>query len=256
MSKETNNDSQPTIGVILQARMGSQRLPGKVLRPIAGRPMLEWCLLRLGESKRCSRVIIATSTAPQDEVIVHLCEQFEAPYFRGSENDVLSRYYEAARHFRVDPVIRVTSDCPLIDPQVLDALIDAFAVAKVDYMSNTLNERTFPLGLDAEIFSFAALEQAHHLATKPYEREHVTPYLYQHPQQFRLKGYKNSINLSHFRVTVDTQEDLRLADAIYAHFIACGMEHRFSLDELIEFLSMRPELVEINRHVRQKQLGE
>lgn len=252
MSKEVDKE----IGVILQARMGSQRLPGKVLRPIAGRPMLEWCLLRLGDSKRCGRVIIATTTAPPDDAIVPLCEQFETPHFRGSEDDVLSRYYEAARYFRIDPVIRVTSDCPLIDPHVLDALINAFAAAKVDYMSNTLNERTFPLGLDAEIFSFAALEQAYQSATKPYEREHVTPYLYQHPQQFRLAGYKNSINLSHFRVTVDTQEDLRLADAIYAHFIARGVGHRFSLDELIEFLSTRPELVEINRHVRQKQLGE
>jgi len=256
MSIEADKGQPWTIGVILQARMGSQRLPGKVLRPIAGRPMLEWCLLRLGDSKRCGRVIIATSTAPQDEAIVHLCEQFEAPHFRGSENDVLGRYYEAARHFRVDPVIRITADCPLIDPNVLDALIDAFAAERVDYLSNTLNERTFPLGLDAEIFSFDALEQAYHLATKPYEREHVTPYLYQHPQQFRLTGYKNSVNLSHFRVTVDSQEDLRLVDAIYAHFNACDRGHRFSLDELIEFLSRQPELVEINRHVRQKQLGE
>lgn len=251
MSKE----NQGTIGVILQARMGSQRLPGKVLRSIAGRPMLEWCLLRLGDSKRCRRVIIATSTASPDDAIVHLCEQLDAPHFRGSENNVLARYYEAARHFRVDPVIRITADCPLIDPQVLDAMIDAFAAERADYLSNT-QQRTFPPGLDVEIFSFYALAQAHHSATKPYEREHVTPYLYQHPQQFRLAEYQNRANFAHFRLTVDTEEDLRLVDAVYAHFIARGVGPRFSLDELMAFLSSRPDLVEINRHVRQKQLGE
>lgn len=251
MSKEVDKG----IGVILQARMGSQRLPGKVLRSIAGKPMLEWCLLRLGDSKRCGRVIVATTTAPQDDAIVHRCNQFKTPHFRGSENDVLSRYYEAAQHFRVDPVIRVTSDCPLIDPQVLDGVLATFTSERTDYLSNT-HERTFPSGLDVEIFSFDALTQAHHAATKLYEREHVTPYLYQHPQQFRLAQYRNSANFSHLRLTVDTEEDLRLVDAVYAHFIARGVGHRFSLDELIAFLSSRPDLVEINRHVRQKQLGE
>lgn len=255
MSKEVDTENQWKIGVILQARMGSQRLPGKVLRPIADRPMLEWCLLRLGDSRRCRRVIVATSTAPQDDAIARRCEQLKAPHFRGSENDVLGRYYETARYYHVDPIIRITADCPLIDPQVLDGVIKAFTAERTDYLSNT-QERTFPSGLDVEIFSFEALAQAQHAATKPYEREHVTPYLYQHPQQFHLAQYKNRVNFSHLRLTVDTEEDLRLVDAVYAHFIARGVGHRFSLDELIAFLSSHPDLVEINRHVRQKQLGE
>lgn len=251
----SDNGSMWSIGVLLQARMGSQRLPGKVLREIAGRPILEWCILRLGESKSCGRVIVATTTKPQDDEIERFCEKSGVPCFRGSEDDVLSRYYEAARHFRVDPVIRITADCPLIDPQVLDDMIAAFIITKLDFLSNAL-ERTFPHGFDVEIFSFNALEKAHRLATKSYEHEHVTPYLYQHPEQFRVGHHKNDVNFSHFRVVVDTEADLCAVEAIYSEFAARGKGHRFSFDELVTLLSSRPDLVEINRHVRQKQLGE
>ncbi|MCK6562678.1 glycosyltransferase family protein [candidate division KSB1 bacterium] len=242
-------------GVILQARMGSTRLPGKVLRLAAGRPVLEWCLLRLAESQQCRRVIVATSTLPQDDAIAAFCDQRQVPCFRGSENDVLQRYYEAMRRFHVDPVIRVTADCPLIDAHVLDAMLPAYFARQADYLSNTLT-RTFPRGYDLEIFSFAALQTAQQQAQQAYEREHVTPFIYQHPQLFKLAGYENDFDASALRVTVDTPEDLLVVDRIYQHFVQTGRGHHFTLPELVKLWSSQPDLAARNQHIRQKQLGE
>ncbi|MEK7729156.1 MAG: glycosyltransferase family protein [candidate division KSB1 bacterium] len=241
--------------VILQARMGSQRLPGKVLRLVAGKPMLEWCLLRLADSQRCRRVIVATSTAQADDAVENFCAQRGTPCFRGSEDDVLLRYYEAAQKFQTDPVIRITADCPLIDARVLDDMLAAFAASDADYLSNTL-ERTFPLGLDVEIFSSSALLRAQHEATQRFEREHVTPFFYQHPERFKLASFKHDADWSHLRVTVDTHEDWQVADNVYSHFIRTGRDHFFSLEELLQLHSAQPELFAPNREVRQKHLGE
>ncbi|MDZ7268729.1 MAG: glycosyltransferase family protein [candidate division KSB1 bacterium] len=241
--------------VILQARMGSTRLPGKVLRPVAGRPLLQWCLLRLAESRLCRRVIVATTTLPQDDAIAAFCEQQQVPCFRGSENDVLHRYHEAARQFCVDPVIRVTADCPLIDARVLDAMLEAYFARPVDYLSNTL-KRSFPRGYDLEIFSFAALHRAQQQAQQAHEREHVTPFLYQHPQMFKLAGFENDCEASALRVTVDTPEDLQVVEGIYQYFLQTGRGHHFTLAELLQLWRSRPELAARNQHVRQKQLGE
>lgn len=241
--------------VILQARMGSQRLPGKVLRLIAGKPMLEWCLLRLEQSLSCRRVIVATSTAQGDDAIEDFCQKRSTPCFRGSEDDVLLRYYEAAQKFKADPVLRVTADCPLIDAHVLDDMLQAFAASDVDYLSNTL-ERTFPQGLDLEIFTASALSRAQRMATQRYEREHVTPFLYQHPEQFTLARFKNAIDYSHVRVTVDTNEDWQVAENIYSYFVHTGRGAHFSLNELLELHTAQPEFFAPNRDVRQKRLGE
>lgn len=251
--RDQKNTCQPT--VILQARMGSQRLPGKVLRLVAGKPMLEWCLLRLAEAQRCRRVLVATSIAEADDAIEHFCVQRGTPCFRGSEDDVLLRYFKAAQKFQVDPIIRVTADCPLIDARVLDDMLAAFAASETDYLSNTL-ERTFPLGLDLEIFTAAALTRAQREATQRYEREHVTPFLYQHPEQFKLERFKNETDWSHLRVTVDTFEDWQVAENVYAHFVQTGRGHRFTLHELLQLASAQPELFAPNREVRQKRLGE
>ncbi len=255
MNHEMPHTAAWSAGVILQARMGSTRLPGKVLRLVAGRPLLEWCLLRLSSSQQCRRVIVATSTSPQDDAIAAFCDHRQVPCFRGSEEDVLQRYYDAARCYHVDPVIRVTADCPLIDADILDDMLRAYFTRQVDYLSNTLR-RTFPRGYDLEIFSFAALQSAQQQAQQPYEREHVTPFLYQHPQQFKLAGYENAFDASPVRVTVDTAEDLQVVEEIYQYFLQIGRGHHFTLPELVALWSSRPQLAALNQHIRQKQLGE
>lgn len=253
VKREREKTWQPA--VILQARMGSQRLPGKVLRLVADKPMLEWCLLRLEQSRHCRRVIVATSTVQADDAIEGFCRKRNTPCFRGSEDDVLLRYYEAGQKFQADPVIRVTADCPLVDAGVLDRMLAAFAENDADYLSNTV-ERTFPQGLDLEIFTAAALVRAQEEAVQRYEREHVTPFLYQHPELFTLVSFKNETDYSHLRVTVDTVEDWQVADNIYSHFKHIGRDHLFSLEELLRLHATHPELFAPNREVRQKKLGE
>ncbi len=199
---------------IIQARMGSTRLPNKVLADLGGKPMLAQVVARVRRARTIDEVVVATSTAPQDDAIESFCATQVISCFRGSEDDVLDRYYQTASAFKADVVVRITADCPLHDPRVIDTVVSHFDPARADYVSNTV-ERTYPDGLDTEVFSIAALERAWREAAWISEREHVTPYIWKHPDLFRLDQVKQSVDLSALRWTVDEPRDLALVREVY-----------------------------------------
>jgi spore coat polysaccharide biosynthesis protein SpsF len=203
---------------IVQARMGSTRLPGKVLKPLAGQAVLAHVVTRVMTAKRIDDVIIATSTEPADNAIETFCADHNWRCIRGSESDVLSRYAQATRASGAEIVVRVTSDCPLFSPRILDAMLARFDSAKMDYMSTNYPVRSFPVGLDCEIMRADVLLKAATDATEPYDREHVTPYLYHNPQSFSVHGFANDQDLQNIRITLDTAEDYeRLISLTAAH---------------------------------------
>ena len=192
---------------IVQARMGSSRLPGKVLMPLAGRLVLDHVVTRVAAAKQIDGVVIATSDLPGDDAIANYCDAQGWICVRGSESDVLSRYASAVRASNADIVVRVTSDCPLFSPRILDEMLSAFDPSKIDYMSTNWPERTFPVGLDCEIMRAEALLDIAEIATDLYDREHVTPHFYRNPDRFRLAGHACERPLAHFSITLDTAED-------------------------------------------------
>jgi spore coat polysaccharide biosynthesis protein SpsF len=236
---------------IIQARMGSTRLPGKVLAEIGGKPMLRRVLDRVRAAKRVDEIIVATSVEPADDVIAAFCHQRACPCFRGSEMDVLDRYYHAAREHDADAIVRITSDCPLIDSEVTDRTVQAFLDERPDYASNSL-DRTYPRGLDTEVIARSALERAWREAGENYQRVHVTPYIYQNPGVFRILSVREEQDHSPQRWTVDTPEDLEFVREVYARM----GDEVFSWREAIALLEREPELAEINRSVTQKALHE
>jgi spore coat polysaccharide biosynthesis protein SpsF len=231
---------------VLQARVSSTRLPGKVLKPILGVPMLEHHLERLSEVRCIDRLIVATSIQPDDDPIVELCRRRKVECFRGKLDDVLDRYYRAVESYRPDAVVRLTGDCPLADPEVIDEGIEYFCNDDYDYVSNCV-ERTYPIGLDAEIFRFEALRQAWREAQLPSEREHVTPFIKNHPERFVLGQFKNDIDLSHHRWTVDEPEDFEFVRAVYQALYL--QKPRFSMHDILYLLERQPELTRINYHI-------
>lgn len=237
--------------IIVQARMGSSRLPGKVLLSAAGKSLLEIELGRLQQCRLPDALCVATTEARQDDPIVNLCQSLEIPCFRGPEEDVLSRYCEAARFMNAGEVIRITADCPLIDPDVVDAVIGKRRNTQTDYASNTL-KRTFPRGLDSECFSFASLSIAHHEAKEPWEREHVTPFIYGRPDRFSMASLERGQDESRHRWTVDTQEDFQLISLILEHFTENLLDFRSA--DVLRLLEENPEWVAINAHVEQKKI--
>lgn len=240
-----------TTVAIVQARMGSTRLPGKVLADLGGRPMLARVLERLGRSRTLDLVVVATTTEPADDTVARLCEELRVPVYRGSEDDVLERYAEAARRFGADVVVRITADCPLLDPEVVDRVVEHFHTEGADYASNTL-ERTFPQGLDVEVFRAEALALAAREAREPWERAHVTPFLYRHPDRFALASLTQDRVAARHRWTVDTAEDLELARKLYARL---GDSDGGWL-EALNLVERDPSLAAINAGVEQKRLEE
>ncbi|MHC4400242.1 MAG: cytidylyltransferase domain-containing protein [Planctomycetota bacterium] len=237
---------------IVQARMGSTRLPGKVLLDVAGRSMLARVVRRVRRAALIDRVVVATSVTPDDDRIVDECRRLSVACFRGSEDDVLDRFHRAARACRAEAVVRITADCPLIDPEVTDRVLRAFLDHRPDYASNTL-DRTYPRGLDTEVADSAALARAWRDARQPYERTHVMPYIYRHPDAFRLLAVTGQRNLSQGRWTVDSPDDLRFVRAVYNRM---GSNDRFSWRDVVRLVDQEPSLASMNRHVRQKQLAE
>jgi spore coat polysaccharide biosynthesis protein SpsF (cytidylyltransferase family) len=237
---------------IIQARMGSTRLPGKVLLDLGGATVLARVVRRLERSQQVAKVVVATTSLPADDEIVTECERLQVPSFRGSEGDVLDRYYQAARLYSTDAVVRITSDCPVIDPTLVDQTIRVFKDKRADYASNVL-PRIYPRGLDTEVFTSAALERAWREAREPHEREHVTPYLYEHPEAFRLASVSGDVNYSQYRWTVDTPGDLSLLRALYSRF---NNRDDFHWQDVIALMEREPELADLNSHVLQKSLRE
>lgn len=200
--------------IIVQARMESTRLPGKVMLPLEGLPLLEGLLKRLFLVR--VPVVLATSTSSKDERLVKIARRLDVPSFQGSEEDVLDRFYRATKERHVDAVVRITADCPLTDPHMVDRALDCFYHYQVDYLSNTLR-RTFPKGFDIEIFRASVLEECALKASTPYEREHVTPYIVGHPERFRLANFASPDNFSAWRLTVDTHADYDLVALVMSN---------------------------------------
>ena len=236
------------IVAIIQARMGSTRLPGKVLSDLCGETVLARVVSRVRQCRYVNEVIVATSVDPADNAIVQECCRHDVCAFRGSECDVLDRYYWAAQRARADAVARITADCPLIDPDVSDKTIQAFVAQQADYASNVL-QRTYPRGLDTEVMTIAALGSAWKDAWDPCQREHVTPFLYQHPDRFGLVSVTGERDYSNYRWTLDTAEDLQFLRAVYER---CAKPSHLRLREVLRILEREPNLAEINQHVRQK----
>lgn len=287
--------NQNRIGIIIQARMTSTRLPGKVLLPVYQPPpipkapsyirdqkrinastnqeiipepltMLESVINRCHRAKFPNLIIIATTTNQTDDPIVELVERLKKRsnlnqklhYTRGSENHVLERYHQTAQAFRLSTVIRITSDCPLIDPVIIDSICYCYLsqISRYDYVSNTLR-RSYPRGMDIEVFSANALEQSYEQASDSKDLEHVTHFIYTHPEQFRVRDYTQlPIDQSKYRLTVDTEADLKLIKEILNYFNhpnSPGRKPEFSLDDLIKLLEeTKPELVKINQEIEQK----
>lgn len=229
---------------VVQARMGSTRLPNKVMRPILSTPMIELLLARLALARKVDQIVLATSDHPRDGALADFVSGLGYQVYRGSETDVLDRYYQAARQAQAETVVRITGDCPLIDPRLVDAVIEKFALTGVDYASN-VGPPTFPDGLDIEVFRFAALERAQREAREPRQREHVTPYLREMPQ-FRRANHSYSENCSGERWTVDEPEDFEVVSRVFQHF---HPRRDFDWLEVRKLQHSRPDIFAANRHL-------
>lgn len=238
---------------IIQARMASTRLPGKVLADVQGRPLLRHMLDRVARAKSLDGVLVATTDQPADDPIAAQCGAWGAPVFRGSEHDVLDRYYQAARLAKADAVVRLTSDCPLIDPAVIDEVVSAFQNGGYDYVANTAPPEgsTYPDGMDVEVFSFGALERAWREARKPSEREHVTFHFWKNPSLYRTRRVDLPRNLSKVRLTVDYPEDLEVVRAVLEALRP--QDPAFGLDSIVAWLAAHPEVAARNANVGSNQ---
>jgi len=240
--------------IIVQARMTSTRLPGKVLLKVMDKPLLEYQIERLREVRAAEQVLIATTINAADNEIVQLCKRLGVTFFCGSEHDVLDRYYQAAQASHADVIVRITSDCPLIDPVVVDKVIGFYLDHPVyEYVTNCL-PRTYPVGMDTEVFSFQALRIAHQEAVTGPDREHVTGYIEQRPDRFCQANVAYKENHSRYRWTVDTPADFELISRIITTLYPGN--HNFTLEDCLTLLAHNPEWEKINSHVKQKKYGE
>lgn len=236
------------IGVIVQARMGSTRLPGKVMYKLSGKEVLWHVVERLKESKYVNDVIIATTEKQQDEVIETFCAQHNVLCYRGDELDVLKRYYDAAKFNKLDIIVRVTSDCPLIDSSIVDKLIETLIEGNLEYVSNSF-EKTYAKGLECSAFTLKALERCMKEAVKPEHREHVVLYMRENPTLFATTGIRNTKDESDFRITLDEEDDYKLLSIIYDQLY---IENEIiPIEHALEFITNN-NLKTLNAHVEQK----
>jgi len=234
------------IGAVIQARMGSTRLPGKVMKEVCGRPLLSYLIERVRRSNLVDAIVVATSDLDSDQKIADFARGQNVGVFQGSETDVLDRYYQAALAWSLDLVIRITADCPLLDNQAIDEFVGAFQKERdLDYM---VTAQSWPEGYDMEIFKFKVLEKAWNEAVRPLEREHVTPYIRGHPELFHIKRLECPHgDLSWMRITVDEAADFKVVKAIIEHLSPKNAS--FALNDIIGFLQARPDLQDINKHI-------
>ncbi len=241
---------------IIQARMNSSRLPGKVLQDLAGEPMLVRVIERARRAQMVHAVAVATTTDPSDDPIEALCRQRGYPVYRGSQFDVLDRFYQAARRFKADAIVRLTADCPVIDPGIIDLVARAFVDQQADFAANRLPppwKRTYPIGLDVEVCAFAGLARAWQEAVLPYEREHVMPYFYDEEGRFKVVVLENDVDYGSLRWTVDTPEDLDLLRKIFKSFQGSD---QFSWLDVLHLIQREPDLQRINAGVKHKTVSE
>ena len=232
------------IGCIIQARIGSTRLPGKVMLKLdENETVLNYVLKQIKFSKILKKIIIATTTLDEDDQIINHIKNLDVELFRGNSNDVLDRYFQCAKFFSLDIIIRITADNPLIDPTIIDDLIKKFDSNSYDYLTNS-NVRTFPYGTEVEIFTFQALEKAWKNAKKPSEREHVTPYFYNNPEQFKIFNVEHTTNISNLRWTIDRKNDLTLVKSIISKI----KKRPILMTDILRLFSIEPELFKINKN--------
>ena len=235
------------IGCIIQARMGSSRLPGKTLMKLnQNRAVLDFVVNQLSFSTLIDKIIIATTNLEQDDIIEQTAKNLGIQCFRGNSDDVLDRYYNCAKEFEIDNIVRITSDCPLIDPEIVDEVIRKYKSENYDYFTNTLI-RTYPIGTDVEIFSFEILEKTWQNATLPSEREHVTPFIRNKKMNFRIGNLESKKKLDHFRWTLDRQKDLDLIREIITKI----NKNPILMNDILNLFSTEPQLIKINENISQ-----
>lgn len=238
------------IVAIIQARSTSSRLPGKVMKPILGEPMLARQIERVARARRIDRIVVATSVDESDDALAALCGRLGVACHRGSLDDVLARFHGAAETAGADTVVRLTGDCPLSDPAVIDAVVAHFLSSGADYASN-VHPPTFPDGLDVEVMRFAALDAANASATLRSQREHVTPYIYGHPEAFTLSNLAHTSDLSHLRWTVDNPQDFELVSRIYGALYPAKPD--FAMADVLALLERQPQLSAINADLKRNE---
>lgn len=234
------------VGAIIQARMGSTRLPEKIFKLLNGKTVLEHVINRVADSG-VENCIIATTINEKDDEVENFCKEHDIKCFRGSENDVLERFYYAAKENNFDIIIRVTADDPLKDSNIIAKAVKIIKENKYDYVSNTIKP-TYPEGIDIEVFTFEALKKAFEEAKLKSEREHVTPYIWKNIDIFRVYNFENNEDLSYMRWTLDTEDDYQFMKKIYSFF---EDKDNFSMEEVLECISKNPEITKINQgHIR------
>lgn len=232
--------------------MGSSRLPGKTLKELLGKPMLYYVIERLKRVNLAQHLLIATTDKAEDQPIVDFANALNISTFRGSSEDVLQRYAKSAKQLDADIVVRITADCPLIDPAVVNRAIAEFLLRDADFVSNTI-ERTYPRGMDVEVFSMRTLEEIDRSATLPEDREHVTSYLLRHSSSFRIEQFLHDVDASRYRLSVDTKEDFELVEKIMKALYP--ENHIFGVDAIVSFLDSHPDIAKLNSHIKQKRIG-
>lgn len=237
------------ISVLIQTRTGSSRLPNKVLKTIEGKPAIWHVINRVKQIESVEQIALITTKKPEDKILLKIAEENGIIGFAGNELDVLDRHFQCAEEIKSDPIIRITSDCPLIDPFLSEKILQYYLSNDFDYVSNTITP-TFPDGLDTEIFSYEALEKASYEAKLPSEREHVTPYFIKHPEKFKISNYVNDYDLSNLRWTLDQGQDLTFIQEIYSRMKPKTI---FSMNEILNILSSNPELLEINKGIQRNE---
>jgi len=256
---------------IVQGRMGSSRLPGKILADIAGQPMLSRVYIRTSRAATATETVFATTTDSTDDPVADYCDFGGIPFTRGSQFDVLDRYYQTAKEFNADVAVRITADCPVIDPDLIDDAVNTLLDGGYDFVANRLPPpftRTYPIGLDVEVCTFAALETAWKDAQETFHREHVMPYLYEgaelsavnrqladgvSPRGFKIAQLHHTTDFGDYRWTVDTLEDLEFMRQVYARFDG---RDDFSWKDVLDLVHNEPDLMKINASVKHKTLKE
>jgi len=232
-------------GIIVQARMDSTRLPGKVLMNLNGISLLECLLTQLKNSQTVDSIIVATTQNDEDNVIENFVREQQISIFRGNDLDVLDRYYKCAKKYLLKNIIRITADNPFIDPKILDSVVNLHKTDDYDYV-NTFYKKSFPVGTEVEVFSFKVLEETWKKAMKPSEREHVTPYIYNNPKKFSIGFLENHENTSHLRWTVDKIEDLNFVTELFKRVT----KQPILINHLLEIIKNEPNLLEINQKIK------
>lgn len=234
------------IGAIIQARMGSTRFPEKILKNLNDKTVLEHIVKRAQDSE-ADICIVATTSNERDDVVEQFCKKRNIPCFRGSESDVLERFYRCAQDYHLDVIVRITADDPLKDTGIINKAISLLVNNNYDYVSNTVKP-TYPEGIDVEVFTFEALEKAYKEAMLPSEHEHVTPYIWKNKNIFKIYNFENNVDLSDMRWTMDTEDDFEFMKRVYSNFEG---KDNFSMEDVLIFVSENPEVLQINQgHVR------